>query len=544
MYIDQLGDDESLKVKYSYSQKCMETSTLDQKNTTERKYNADLAFSIKKILNDKTNAKSQNLSPSLKSYNINGKYSKSQLYQSELGNKVISDDIGLGFYQYPLYPFSDPQKEDNMFHMIDPYIKFPPDHLSSLFNQKYIHYPYKQNLYENNFASKSCGEYNPNIYKYLSMFYSAHNIQNEMSTHMKKCSCKMICKCEILFRDNPFHYNNNNNNNTSLARCNPFSITNDKGTKQENYINLNNNSNIPISTNSYEGVRFDISLRHIDHKASTSFNSNSIQNQEKITFNTEPISESDYPKSGTNLLDPFHPRRIGHPYQNRNPPKRKKPRTSFTRVQICELEKRFIRQKYLASSERANMAHSLKMSDAQVKTWFQNRRTKWRRQTAEEREIERQATNKLILRLQKSNNLDKSFFQEKSNHLPFSMENIVEMRKSPKIKNLYSTNDLIHNNNNNKDTMVLTVPNDKINMNGYNSDIIKPLLNSRVDIASKDVIQSKDTTYFNKDFDETHYSEKGQNVTETQILKDPLENNNSLNLLTNTFFIQKIIKTY
>uniref|UniRef100_A0A8C5X9R1 Homeobox domain-containing protein n=1 Tax=Malurus cyaneus samueli TaxID=2593467 RepID=A0A8C5X9R1_9PASS len=74
-------------------------------------------------------------------------------------------------------------------------------------------------------------------------------------------------------------------------------------------------------------------------------------------------------------LTPFTvTRRIGHPYQNRTPPKRKKPRTSFSRVQICELEKRFHRQKYLASAERAALAKSLKMTDAQVKTWFQNRR--------------------------------------------------------------------------------------------------------------------------------------------------------------------------
>ena len=72
------------------------------------------------------------------------------------------------------------------------------------------------------------------------------------------------------------------------------------------------------------------------------------------------------------------PRRIGHPYQNRTPPKRKKPRTSFTRLQIAELEKRFHKQKYLASAERAALAKTLKMTDAQVKTWFQNRRTKWR----------------------------------------------------------------------------------------------------------------------------------------------------------------------
>ncbi|GFO36095.1 T-cell leukemia homeobox protein 3 [Plakobranchus ocellatus] len=70
-------------------------------------------------------------------------------------------------------------------------------------------------------------------------------------------------------------------------------------------------------------------------------------------------------------------RRIGHPYQNRTPPKRKKPRTAFTRQQVLELEKRFSRQKYLASAERSSLAKTLGMSDAQVKTWFQNRRTKW-----------------------------------------------------------------------------------------------------------------------------------------------------------------------
>ncbi|KAM3863206.1 T-cell leukemia homeobox protein 1 [Diretmus argenteus] len=93
-------------------------------------------------------------------------------------------------------------------------------------------------------------------------------------------------------------------------------------------------------------------------------------------------------------------RRVGHPYQNRTPPKKKKPRTSFTRLQICELEKRFHRQKYLASAERAALAKALKMTDAQVKTWFQNRRTKWRRQTAEEREAERQQANRILMQLQ------------------------------------------------------------------------------------------------------------------------------------------------
>ncbi|CAF1682696.1 unnamed protein product [Adineta ricciae] len=116
-----------------------------------------------------------------------------------------------------------------------------------------------------------------------------------------------------------------------------------------------------------------------------------------------PIVNGTYPWIQTDsiLKDRFslfnNQRRLGHPYQNRTPPKRKKPRTSFTRLQILELEKRFHRQKYLASSERSQLAKGLKMTDAQVKTWFQNRRTKWRRQTAEEREQERQAANHLVL---------------------------------------------------------------------------------------------------------------------------------------------------
>lgn len=71
-------------------------------------------------------------------------------------------------------------------------------------------------------------------------------------------------------------------------------------------------------------------------------------------------------------------KRAGHPYQSRAPPRHKKPRTSFTKNQVAYLENRFLEQKYLASAERAKLAHQLNMSDAQVKTWFQNRRTKWR----------------------------------------------------------------------------------------------------------------------------------------------------------------------
>ncbi|OZC07455.1 homeobox domain protein [Onchocerca flexuosa] len=72
------------------------------------------------------------------------------------------------------------------------------------------------------------------------------------------------------------------------------------------------------------------------------------------------------------------PRRIEHSYKSRVSAGHKKPRTSFTRKQVASLESRFLAQKYLASTERVNLANQLELSNMQVKTWFQNRRTKWR----------------------------------------------------------------------------------------------------------------------------------------------------------------------
>ncbi|KAI1287415.1 Homeobox protein ceh-9 [Halotydeus destructor] len=60
--------------------------------------------------------------------------------------------------------------------------------------------------------------------------------------------------------------------------------------------------------------------------------------------------------------------------------KKKKARTTFTGRQIFELEKQFEIKKYLSSSERSAMAKLLNVTETQVKIWFQNRRTKWKKQ--------------------------------------------------------------------------------------------------------------------------------------------------------------------
>ncbi|KAM6896912.1 hematopoietically-expressed homeobox protein hhex [Xenentodon cancila] len=94
---------------------------------------------------------------------------------------------------------------------------------------------------------------------------------------------------------------------------------------------------------------------------------------------------------------PQHPRSVGEyaqallrhnslgkpllwtPFIQRPLHKRKGGQVRFSNDQTVELEKKFETQKYLSPPERKRLAKMLHLSERQVKTWFQNRRAKWRR---------------------------------------------------------------------------------------------------------------------------------------------------------------------
>lgn len=68
--------------------------------------------------------------------------------------------------------------------------------------------------------------------------------------------------------------------------------------------------------------------------------------------------------------DAYETQNSGQSLQNR----KKRSRAAFSHAQVYELERRFAAQKYLSGPERADLARGLKLTETQVKIWFQNRR--------------------------------------------------------------------------------------------------------------------------------------------------------------------------
>ncbi|XP_042322941.1 homeobox protein EMX1 [Sceloporus undulatus] len=64
--------------------------------------------------------------------------------------------------------------------------------------------------------------------------------------------------------------------------------------------------------------------------------------------------------------------------------KPKRIRTAFSPLQLLRLERAFEKNHYVVGAERKQLASSLSLSETQVKVWFQNRRTKYKRQKLEE----------------------------------------------------------------------------------------------------------------------------------------------------------------
>ncbi|XP_028816702.1 empty spiracles homeobox 3 [Denticeps clupeoides] len=74
--------------------------------------------------------------------------------------------------------------------------------------------------------------------------------------------------------------------------------------------------------------------------------------------------------------------------------KPKRIRTAFSPSQLLRLERAFEKNHYVVGTERKQLANGLCLTETQVKVWFQNRRTKHKRQKLEEESPESQQKRK------------------------------------------------------------------------------------------------------------------------------------------------------
>ncbi|KAE8285464.1 Homeobox protein pnx [Larimichthys crocea] len=72
----------------------------------------------------------------------------------------------------------------------------------------------------------------------------------------------------------------------------------------------------------------------------------------------------------------------------RSKAKSRRIRTAFTLEQLQILERSFQRCHYLSVLERHSISSALRLSETQVKIWFQNRRTKWKKERLQGKEAE------------------------------------------------------------------------------------------------------------------------------------------------------------
>ncbi|XP_033321933.2 uncharacterized protein LOC117218035 [Megalopta genalis] len=116
----------------------------------------------------------------------------------------------------------------------------------------------------------------------------------------------------------------------------------------------------------------DLSVRH---QSRTSLNNSNLDEDSDASHHdgasiTSNGGKEDEPKSSSSST-----------LSSAQSKKQRKARTAFTDTQLQTLEKSFERQKYLSVQDRMELAVKLNLTDTQVKTWYQNRRTKWKRQT-------------------------------------------------------------------------------------------------------------------------------------------------------------------
>ncbi|CAG9569204.1 unnamed protein product [Danaus chrysippus] len=117
-------------------------------------------------------------------------------------------------------------------------------------------------------------------------------------------------------------------------------------------------------------------LQHSDIEADDVETDDQTSNMDDEILTQSDLDENGDPKSPTSSKKSKN----GSSRDQKGGTKPRRARTAFTYEQLVSLENKFKTTRYLSVCERLNLALSLSLTETQVKIWFQNRRTKWKKQ--------------------------------------------------------------------------------------------------------------------------------------------------------------------
>ncbi|XP_040294200.1 homeobox protein vent1-like [Bufo bufo] len=160
------------------------------------------------------------------------------------------------------------------------------------------------------------------------------------------------------------------------ASCSP--IHNGQYNTSENFVISSQGSNISqdvpsSSQESYESQEQRSFTEDFSHSGCSPSTESGYDSETSCSRATTPISGGAEESSDTSDEEGKVGRRL---------------RTAFTTEQITTLENTFQKHRYLGASERRKLAAKLQLSEVQIKTWFQNRRMKHKREIQEGRQVQ------------------------------------------------------------------------------------------------------------------------------------------------------------
>ncbi|CAH2105659.1 unnamed protein product [Euphydryas editha] len=195
-----------------------------------------------------------------------------------------------------------------------------------------------------------------NTYSNVDAIYSLSKslFSNKMTINSKKC-----------FETDSVNCVNNTKNSVVNSRCNNFLIDNILGT-------CHNNS----ETKSVNEESEDLEETGDEHNVS----STSTCPELNALNGAEILAGHAY----VHWLATQQPTSTFYDDKNNRRPRRagpeRKPRQAYSAKQLERLEAEFKLDKYLSVSKRMELSKALGLTEVQIKTWFQNRRTKWKKQ--------------------------------------------------------------------------------------------------------------------------------------------------------------------